>query len=139
MEEITAKDNADDGWIEAEDEHGNKYYTNYLTGESAWSLPTAHLEEVKGLFDDVIDQGEDRDETIETVYKRFRTGEGKDGLIDYAEFCKVLQVGTRCLCWYDNIASESQLIARCLSAARWMPMIKCESSLIFLMKIARAN
>ena len=123
--------------MEAEDDEGNVYYTNYLTGESAWSLPTSHLEEVQGwlfllafvfsffaaldnfmwvnghnsllfrflclvmyvfphrfqgLFDDVIDQSEDRQENIETVYKRFRTGEGKDGLIDYDEFCKVLQV-----------------------------------------------
>ena len=84
--------NPEDAWIEAEDEEGNTYYTNYITGESAWSLPTAHLQEVQGLFDDVIDQSEDRNDNIETVYKRFRTGEGKDGLIDYTEFCKVLQV-----------------------------------------------
>jgi hypothetical protein len=55
----------------------------------------AHLLRHTGLFDDVIDQSADRQENIETVYKRFRVGEGKDGLIEYDEFCKVLQVGGR--------------------------------------------
>mgnify|MGYP000152973369 CR=1 FL=1 len=84
--------NAENAWQEAYDEDGNVYYTNYITGESAWSIPSTNLEEVQGLFEDVIDQSEDAQENVETVYKRFRNGEGKDGLIDYSEFCKVLQV-----------------------------------------------